>query len=677
MFNKILRKLEIEASGEIAFNYVSEIIKHHRIQASPGIRAAVHYVVREMGKRGLEAKVDSYKADGKTYSWSSLHFKEWECSEAELKIIEPYDEACFLARWAESKLSLIQRSHPTPKTGIEAELVLLEKGEEEKDYRGLDLKNKIVITNGDIGRVYDLAVNQRGAIGIIFDGTWIRPPALLEGELDDALRYTSFFWVGDEKPCFGFVITPRKGRWIRKLLKDNKKSVKVLAKVDSKFYEGSTENAIVKINGKTDDEVVIVAHICHPQPSANDNASGSGAAMEAARALNQLIENGTIEKPKRTIKFTFVPEMTGTYNFLASNEKSIPNIVAALNLDMVGEKQSLTGGPLIVERTPESNPSYVNALLVAIYENVRAESGNLGGSAKYPLFKYAVTPFSGGSDHYIYSDPSVGVGCPMIIQWPDKFWHTSYDTIDKVDPAMLKRVAIMTATYAYSIANADTSDAIWLANEVTTRGKKIITEKIQSVISKAAEIANEKDAGKELAKLLSELKRIVPYQLDQNIKALQSVRRLNVDDKIYESQERELITELEQVAKFEKIRGEMAIKRIAETKGLSTLPKIRKRLDKKELEAQSIVVKRLFRGPVSTRLRVRKLSWEDRDALWKLGRDHPNSGILGTLAMYWADGKRDLLEISRLVELEAGRTDLQYLMKHFKLLQKMSLVDLS
>ena len=237
MFNKILRDLESEASGEIAFNYVSEIIRHHRIQASPGIRAAVHYVVREMGKRGLEAKVDSYKADGKTYSWSSLHFKEWECSEAELKIIEPYDEACFLARWAESKLSLIQRSHPTPKTGIEAELVLLEKGEEEKDYRGLDLKNKIVITNGDIGRVYDLAVNQRGAIGIIFDGTWIRPPALLEGELDDALRYTSFSWVGDEKPCFGFVITPRKGRWIRKLLKDNKKSVKVLAKVDSKRDE--------------------------------------------------------------------------------------------------------------------------------------------------------------------------------------------------------------------------------------------------------------------------------------------------------------------------------------------------------------------------------------------------------------------------------------------------------
>ncbi|RLG96800.1 hypothetical protein DRO27_01470 [Candidatus Bathyarchaeota archaeon] len=58
-----------------------------------------------------------------------------------------------------------------------------------------------------------------------------------------------------------------------------------------------------------------------------------------------------------------VPEMTGTYNFLARNEDRILGMVAALNLDMVGEKQSLTGGPLIVERTPEATSSYVNALM--------------------------------------------------------------------------------------------------------------------------------------------------------------------------------------------------------------------------------------------------------------------------------------------------------------------------
>ena len=50
------------------------------------------------------------------------------------------------------------------------------------------------------------------------------------------------------------------------------------------------EDAVATIAGKTKEEVTVIAHICHPQPSANDNASGTGAAMEAARAIHRLIE---------------------------------------------------------------------------------------------------------------------------------------------------------------------------------------------------------------------------------------------------------------------------------------------------------------------------------------------------------------------------------------------------
>jgi len=677
MFKRILKELEKEVSGEIAFNYVSEISRHHRIQASPGIRAAVEYAVGEMRERGLEAEVDSYPADGEAYSWSSLHFKEWECTEAELSLVEPAAEARFLARWSEAKLSVIQRSYPTPEGGAEAEVVVLEKGEEEKDYRGLDLEGKIVLTNGDLGRVHEFAVERRGAIGIIFDGTWVRPPALVEGELDDALRYTSFWWAGDEKPCFGFVLTPRTGRWLRKLAKDKKKPVKVHAKVDARLYKGAIENAVFTIPGETQEEVVVAAHICHPQPSANDNASGSGTAMEAARALGKLIGEGKLKKPKRTIRFTLVPEMTGTYNFLARNEKRIPDMVAALNLDMVGERQSVTGGPLIVERTPEATPSYVNALMEAIYEEVRAEAGNLGGSARYALFMHAVTPFSGGSDHYVYSDPTVGVGCPMMIQWPDKFWHTSYDTLDKVDPAMLRRVALMTATYAYSIANAGPAEAVWLANEVAARGRRELVEKMQAVVSEAADVPEGDEAGKELAKTLAKMKKIIPYQLEHKVGAVKSVARLYGEDEGYEAMEKELVVELERVAKHEKKRAESAIKGIAERRGFAPLPSARRgRLKKIEAEAKEMVPKRLFRGPPSTRPWVRKLSVEDREALWRLGKDHPEGRSLGTLAMYWADGERSLLEVSGLVELEAGKTDLEFLVKQFKLLEKMGLVEL-
>jgi hypothetical protein len=57
--------------------------------------------------------------------------------------------------------------------------------------------------------------------------------------------------------------------------------------------------------------------------------------------------------------------------------------------------------------------------------------------ARYALFRYATTPFGDGSDHFIFSDSTVGVPMPMLIQWPDKFYHTSADTIEKVDPRII------------------------------------------------------------------------------------------------------------------------------------------------------------------------------------------------------------------------------------------------
>ena len=678
MFKSVLEKLGKEVSGDIAINFVSEITRHHRIQASPGLRAAVRYAVETLKGYGLDAEVHEYPADGETYSWSSLMFKEWSCRDAELRLTEPAGEARTLARWSETKFSLIQRSHPTP--GREAEVVVLDKGEEDADYRRVDVEGKVVVTNGDLGRVYELAVERRGALGIIYDGMRLFPPVRREGDLDDALQYTSFWWSGGERPCFGFVLSPRRGRWLRRLVEEQRrkrKPVKVWAEVDSKLYPGSIENAVASIPGETDEEVVVVAHICHPQPSANDNASGCGAAMEAARALRTLIARGDLPKPRRTIRFTLVPEMAGTYAWLAENEGRIPRIVAAINLDMVGENQDLCGGPLIVERTPEATPSFVNALMEAVFDEVKAEGKNLGGTARYALFKHAVTPFSGGSDHYIYSDPTVGVPCPMLIQWPDKFYHTSWDTLDKVDPEMLRKVALMTATYAYFIANAGPEEAVWLASEVAARERRRLIAEAQAQVTAALNAAAEgEEPGRKLAEARLKLRRVIPYRLGRSIEAVRSAGGLAGGDPSFGSVEERLISELEATAKAERRLAERAITDHAEARGLIPLPRVRRgRLRKLERRARGIVPHRLYRGPVSLRPWVGRLLREDREAWWRLGKEHRKSRVLGTLATFWADGERNLLEISELVELEAGRTDLEYIVGYFDLMRKMGLVE--
>jgi len=680
MFRHVLDRLGKEVSGEIALNFVSEISRHHRIQASPGMRDAVRYAVDALKGCGLDAEVREYPADGETYCWSSLLFEEWSCRDAEFRLTEPAEEARSLARWSEIKFSLIQRSHPTPGGCCEAEVIVLDKGEEDADYRHVDVAGKMVVTNGDLSRVHELAVERRGAMGIIYDGMRLFLPVRREGDLDDALQYTSFWWAGGEKPCFGFVLSPRMGRWLRRLVEKRRKKrrpVKVWAKVDSRFYSGTIENGVASIPGESDEEVVVVAHICHPQPSANDNASGSGAAMEAARVLQRLIARGDLPRPRRTIRFTLVPEMTGSYAWLAGEEERIPRMVAAINLDMVGENQNLCGGPLIVEKTPEALPSFVNALMEAIFDMVKAEGKNLGGTARYAMFKHAVTPFSGGSDHYIYSDPTVGVPSPMLIQWPDRFWHTSLDTLDKVDPEMLRKVALMTATYAYFIANAGVEEAIWLACEVAARHKRDLVAMVQKRVTAGLNEAKEvKEPGKRLAEALAKLKRKTKYDVDRGIEAIKTVKRLAGEDLRYRAVEERLISELEAAAKAEQKQAKRAISDYAVVKGLAPLPKARKkRLRKLEKEAAGIVPRRLYRGPVSLRPWVRKLPPEERDALWKLGKEHRESRVLGTLAMYWADGERSLLEIAELVELETGRSDLEYLVRYFGFLRKMGLLE--
>jgi hypothetical protein len=67
---------------------------------------------------------------------------------------------------------------------------------------------------------------------------------------------------------------------------------------------------------------------------------------------------------------------------------------------------------------------------------------------------------------------------------------------------------------------------------------------------------------------------------------------------------------------------------------------------------------------------------EDREGFRKLGKDYENCRTFGTLALYWTDGNRNLKEINELVELETGKSNLEYLMKYFRYLEKMNLIKI-
>jgi len=404
MFKKVFEAIREEFSGQAAKSYVIDIARYHRIQASPGLRQAAHYCLERLREAGVEAEILSFPADEKTQYWSARMFQEWEVAEATLHLVEPEDERRKLADFRACPISLIQRSAPFEG---EAEVVLLEDGEEAADYEGLDLRGKVVFTKGDLNRVRELAVEKRGAVGIISDGMRETPPVRARMDVPDAIQYTSFWWTGQEKKCFGFVLSPREGERLRGLIKkraqDGEPPVKVRAKVVSRFYDGEIEVVSALIPGETAQEVVIVAHLCHPRPSANDNASGAAAVLEIARTLQKLVDDGKLAQPKRGIRFLWVPEMTGTYAYLATHEDEIERMVAGLNLDMVGQNQELCGSSFLIECPPQAMSSFAPVLLERLREELLGETAALGGTGEYALFRHAVIPFSGGSDHYILS----------------------------------------------------------------------------------------------------------------------------------------------------------------------------------------------------------------------------------------------------------------------------------
>jgi len=144
--------------------------------------------------------------------------------------------------------------------------------------------------------------------------------------LPDGRQYTSFWWTSALPPdgC-GFVLSPAQGRALRARLAAGT-ALRVRAHVASRFYDGTlevVEAALPGTGGGEAPEVLVVSHLCHPKPSAHDNASGAAALLEAVCTLARLTGSRELAPAQRTIRCLWVPEMTGTYAWLSAHEEEV------------------------------------------------------------------------------------------------------------------------------------------------------------------------------------------------------------------------------------------------------------------------------------------------------------------------------------------------------------------
>jgi len=660
MFETTLNAIRVAYSGERAKRHIANISQHHRIQASPGYRAAAAYVQAQLDNAGLITEMLSYPADHQTTFWTMESFQEWACARATLDLLQGEQAVDRLCDFEAVPMSIIQRSAAAQG---DYEVVVLKDGTEHAHYDGLDVAGKLVLTDGDLGRVYDLAVRRRGAAGILFDGMATTAPGRGPLDLPDARQYTSFWWGADEPRCFGFVLTPRQGRRLRQNM-----PVRVRAHVVSALYDGAFEVVAAFIPGQTDEEVLVVSHLCHPQPSANDNASGAAAAIEIAATLRRLIDQGTLPPARRGIRFLWMPEMTGTYAYLANSEDRLARTVAAVNLDMVGQNQERCHSVFNIEQPPEAMASFAPVLMKRLWDML---NGDTGGHGTFELssasVRHAVTSFSGGSDHYILSDPTVGVPTPMLIQWPDRFYHTSEDTLDKVDPDMLARIGGLAAAYAYVIAGADQRTATWLGHEIVARRQCRLVWRTQAAITSAL---GAEDATA-LSRLRDGLRAAVDHRIDCDMTALQSLERLWPDCGELVA---ELSAELHEAARRELSRAEHVFRNRARSLGSDDLssPAVQ---PPPGGPFDSLIPQRQYRGPVALRSLEEGDDPASRDALWQASRLAGNQWWTArSLAEYWADGQRNVGEIIDKVYQETGYRFDTEITSYFEILEANDLI---
>ena len=628
MISSVLEAVRREVSGARALEDVRAIARFHRVQASPGLDEAAEWVAGALAQAGLAVEHERAPADGRTRFLGQVMPQGWACDRAWADLVDGSRRERLCDGIAEP-LSLVLRSAPARGR---FPLVAVGEGTEAAHYEGARVHGAVVLASGDVHRVHELAVLQRGAAGLLTDTRRLVPPVRGADDETSALNYTSFWWAGDEPRGWGFVVAPRIAAGLRERLAAGA-ALELEVEIDSRAYDTMVPLLAGRIPGASPSEILIVSHLCHPRPSANDNASGAAANLEAARVLATLARRGDL-RLRRSLRFLWVPELTGTYAFFARDPARAETILAALNLDMVGESQERCGSTFLLEHPPAWSASFAEALVAEIRRAAVDWVTSYSGPGHYSMTRMAEVPYSGGSDHAVFVDPAIGVPCPMLIQWPDRFYHSNHDTPEQCDPQSLALAARCAATYAGVLATLDEAELARLTGIVGHHARRRVLEAVDR----------------------SERERLTALEALRGGRALASLQRLGAASMRVAAAQAEL-------AAFVAREG-ATLDPAAETNPSPA----RARRPRRALGAPLPYPRRLLPG-------YGALSSLEREAWRERERATPDAALLADLAWMACDGRRSLADIEHLVWLETGRRAGEFVAALFEFTERLGISE--
>jgi hypothetical protein len=465
------RALSSRFDSRQALEIVSFMDQYWRLAGNAGFNASIDHLRSGLLEAGFSASPASRSTVRVDEFTNQEHGWDYRVGTVEF---DDESGAPLLSR-ERDRVSLAINSFSTPTDGLRAPLVDVAGGAP-AEFEHKTIRGAIVLTDAPLGRVWQEAVKQRGAAGVISTSMarYVRPPGTAEMSeaQKDVLQWDSIpFEPGLQS--FAFKASWRAAARMRGRLAHG--PVQLHVTIDSTFADGPNRTLVAEIAGRAHpgERIVMVAHV--QEPGANDNGSGCGTLYALARALNEAIASGALAPPDRTLTFLWGDETAGSREWIRAHPDEASGTQYMFALDMTGEDTARTGGTFLIEK--QADPSAVwprpsdphtewgagtiaaSSLKGSLLNDVHLAICNR--RARDNGWIVRTNPYEGGSDHTVFATS----GVPSLLNWhfTDRYYHTSQDRTPMVSAAEMGNVGTATGTSAWFLASATPSDAMFVA----------------------------------------------------------------------------------------------------------------------------------------------------------------------------------------------------------------------
>ncbi len=482
-----------------AVSVVDSLTRVWRIAGTSGYETASSLIVRHLSEagfgrqEGLALTVEKYPLDIPL---------AWEPRSAQFSVVDAKGRTHRVASFDSVAVMLCPNSYPT---NVTAPIVDIGMGAQAEDYFKKDIRGKIVLGEAPVSALYHHAVKTRGAAGVV--SSYI----LDVHQAHPDLVHTEDIPYSTETKGFGLKISQSQLSTIREWL--NAGSARAAVSIDTRFVSGEQSVIHASIAGteRKNEHVIAVAHLDHYKPGANDNASGSATLLQMASAMSRDTAHG----PRRTMDFLWVDEYVnefrsgGTGAWIRNHLEDFKQTVAMFAVDMVGADARKSGGSFRIEKYPDPSitfprphdaPSgwkqeqdarivpvpgaFINDYVLTICRMRQMETP----------WKLTSNPYEGGSDHV----PFVEAQIPAVLAWhyPDPFYHSSLDDVDKIDPTEMKNAGVVVGAAMLGLAHADERESVEMLDLLTSSARRrfeLELSESQRVLGSGGDLVREKE----------------------------------------------------------------------------------------------------------------------------------------------------------------------------------------